>query len=413
MREEAAVIRSYDPDRDFTGVKRVWHEVGWLEKEKDEALKLFLDGVRAWVGELTGGVESLVAAAPGTLRYLDEDLPFAGIAGVTTSRIARHRGLAGRLVAHAIAHAAVGGAVVCGLGMFEQGYYDRFGFGTGAYEHYFTFDPGTLKVEGPPRLSVRLGPDDWERVHENRIARRRTHGSCNIGSPSLTHAEMVLVKNGFGLGYADESGALTHHFWATTEDPEHGPYEIRWIAYRSGEEFLELLKLIRSLGDQVRAVRMVEPPGVQLQDFIKQPFRLRLLTKGGKFEAQAHATAYWQARILDLKKCLTHTHLSGKGIKFNLCLTDPIAEYLPPDAHWRGISGEYVVNLGPASSAIPGTEEGLPTLRASVGAFSRLWLGVLPASGLAISDDLAGPGELIAALDELLRLPRPHFDWDF
>ena len=408
-------IRIYDSERDFEAVKRIWREVGWLtdEKREEEALKYLLDGVRTWVGELTGSVESVVSVASGSLRYLNDDLPFAGIAGVTTSRIGRRRGLATKLVAHAISQSAAAGAAVCGLEMFDQGYYDRFGFGTGTYEHSFTFDPAALTVDDVPRIPIRLGPDDWERVHKSRIARRRSHGACTIDSPLITRGELLWAKNGFGLGYADETGALTHHLWARANDPESGPYAVEWMAYRTGEELRELLALVKTWSDQVRAVRMVEPPGVQLQDFISRPFRLHQLTRGGKFESQASAVAYWQARILDLQTCLAHTHLGGKEIRFNLSLTDPIADYLPPDAPWRGIGGEYVVRFGLESSAIPGIEESLPTLHASVGAFTRLWLGVLPASGLAISDNLAGPGELIAALDELLRLPTPHFDWDF
>ncbi len=396
-------------------MKRIWREVGWLTggKHEEEALKSLLDGVRTWVGELAGSVESVVSVASGSLRYLDEDIPFAGIAGVTTSRIARRRGLATKLVAHAISQIAAEGAAMCGLGMFDQGYYDRFGFGTGTYEHSFTFDPAALTVDSVPRIPIRLGPDDWERMHANRVSRRRSHGACNIDSPLITRGELLGAKNGFGLGYADKTGALTHHLWARANGPESGPYAVEWMAYRTGEELRELLALVKTWGDQVRAVRMVEPPGVQLQDFISRPFRLHQLTRGGKFESQARAAAYWQARIIDLPKCMAHTHLGEKEIRFNLSLTDPIADYLPPDAPWRGIGGEYVVRLGPESSAIPGMEEGLPTLRASVGAFTRLWLGVLPASGLAISDNLAGSEKLIAALDELLRLPTPHLDWDF
>jgi len=52
-------------------------------------------------------------------------------------------------------------------------------------------------------------------------------------------------------------------------------------------------------------------------------------------------------------------------------------------------------------------------LDASVGAFTRLWLGVRPASGLAITDDLAGPDDLLAQLDASLRLPTPQAGWSF
>ena len=55
----------------------------------------------------------------------------------------------------------------------------------------------------------------------------------------------------------------------------------------------------------------------------------------------------------------------------------------------------------------------MPTLTASVGAFTRLWLGVRPATGLAVTDDLDGLPELLSALDEILRLPVPNIGWEF
>jgi hypothetical protein len=65
------------------------------------------------------------------------------------------------------------------------------------------------------------------------------------------------------------------------------------------------------------------------------------------------------------------------------------------------------------STAVSGKDNNLPTLSASVGAFTRMWLGVRPPSGLAVTDQLSGPPELMAALDQLLRLPQPKPDCDF
>ena len=66
----------------------------------------------------------------------------------------------------------------------------------------------------------------------------------------------------------------------------------------------------------------------------------------------------------------------------------------------------------------PGVDDGLPdgsaaVLDASVGAFTRLWLGVRPASGLALTDELVGPPELVAALDAAFCLPPPLPDWPY
>ena len=128
---------------------------------------------------------------------------------------------------------------------------------------------------------------------------------------------------------------------------------------------------------------------------------------------QASASAGWQVRICDVAGCLEKTHLRCGSFRFNLDLTDPIAAYLGADQPWRGVGGRYVVSLGATCGAEPGAEQALPTLTASAGAFTRLWLGVRPATGLAVTDQLAGPPELLERLDEAFRLPVPKWDWMF
>jgi len=136
--------RNYDPEKDKNAVHRIWRETGWLEKGKEEPLDLFVECGRTLVADLDGEAECLVVSAPGTIRYLDEELPFSCITGVTTSRIARKQGLASGLTARTVAADAAEGALVSGLGMFEQGYYDQLGFGSGGYEHWVGFDPSSL-----------------------------------------------------------------------------------------------------------------------------------------------------------------------------------------------------------------------------------------------------------------------------
>ncbi len=407
--------RPYNPKKDREAVRRIWRETGWLEKGKEEAMDLFVECGRALVADIAGEPECLVITAPGTVRHLAEDLPLSCVTGVTTSRVARKQGFAGRLTAAAVAQDAVDGALVSALGMFEQGYYDQHGFGTGGYEHWISFVPASLKVTVKPRVPQRITPNDWEAVHAARLQRRRGHGTCNLLPPATTRAEMLWAKNGFGLGYAgDEDGKFSHLFWCDAKDDrEHGPYTVQWMVYNSREEFLELLALMKNLGDQVFSLRMREPAGIQLQDLISQPFRHYDLTEKGKYECRVSAHAYWQMRICDLAGCLERTHLPHGGVRFNLQLTDPIERFLDAGAPWRGCGGEYVVTLGKSSGAERGRAEGLPTLKATVNAFTRLWLGVLSATALSYTDDLEAPPELLVALDEVLRLPAPHPDWDF
>ena len=156
----ALTILDYDHDRDWEALKRIYFEVGWLDDEDDakafEPLAKRYDGV---VFPLDGAAECAVFMAPGAMRHLEQDVDMAVVAGVTTSRVARKLGAAKRLTAHSVAKYADAGAEIAALGMFEQGFYDRLGFGTGSYQNRIQFDPATLTVEDafrPPKRMERL-----------------------------------------------------------------------------------------------------------------------------------------------------------------------------------------------------------------------------------------------------------------
>ena len=220
---------------------------------------------------------------------------------------------------------------------------------------------------------------------------------------------MQEADNGFGLGYRD-GDRITHHFWAEAKG-EQGPYSVWWLAYETTDQLLELLALMHNLSDQVHHLEIQEPPQIQIQDLLEWPFRNRSRTHRAVHEHRMSSDASAQARILDLPACIAAVSARA-DVAFNLRLHDPVARYLPQDG-WQGAGGEYVVRLGATSRAELGADPGLPGLSASVGAFTRLWLGVRPAVSLAVTDDLSGPPELLAAIDAALALPVPHFDWNF
>ena len=386
--------------------------VGWGRGDEgaEPLLKELWPTGRCHVALQDGEAECFVATAAGSVRYLADELPFSGVTGVVTSRVARRQGLASRLTAHAVAGEAEAGSLVCGLGCFEQGFYDRLGFGSLGYEHRLTFDPAQLLIPDRPRPPARLGPEHRDQVLAARLARRRGHGSVSFDNPYMSALGTGPADKTFGLGYFDgPEGALTHFIWLWT-DPQ---YAVSHCAWQTGAQFRELLGVLAGLGDQVHAVVMSEPPGVQMQDLLRQPIKGMNVTKGGTYECRNHAVADRQIRILDLPGCLAQTHLCGAPVRLNLALRDPIEPLLDEGHAWRGVGGEYVVTLGEESSAVPGVQAGLPTLEASVGAFTRMWLGVRPATGLVITDDLRGPDDLLAALDGALLLPDPKPDWDF
>lgn len=406
--------RQYDHKRDKKAVQRIRREIGWLEKGKEEIANFHIKSGRSIIAEIDNEAECFATAVPGSIRYLNEELPFSGITGVATSRIARRQGLAKQLTAMMVAMEAFEGALVSGLGVFEQGYYDQIGFGTGSYEHFIAFDPSQLNISTKPRLPRRITTDDWAMVHSARLSRFRNHGSCNLNPPEITKAAMLSIKNGFGLGYGDNlTNELTHHFWCRADNVEQGPYNIEWITFQTGEQFLELMALIRNLGDQVHLVKMHEPPGIQLQDLLKKPLRQYRVTEKSKFQSIMQAAAYWQIRICNLSECMAQTYLQGDKVRFNLKLSDPIDSLLDKKAPWHGLTGNYVVRLGPSSGIETGIDKTLPTLVATIGAFTRMWLGVRPATSLAITDQLSAPQELLEKLDWILRLPEPKLDWDF
>lgn len=407
-------FREYVPDTDKDAAHRIWREIGWVSSEEGEkAMDSFLAAGRTLVADINGEPECLVASMPGEIYYLGEPLPFSAVTAVSTSRIGRKQGLAKRLTAALIAADAAEGALVSGLGMFEQGFYDKLGYGTGSYEHWVSFDPALLKVKQKARLPQRIGKAQWREVHGALLARQKRHGSCNVLPPQIMEAEMHWTSGGFGLGYYDgPKHTLSHFFWSTSKG-EHGPYTILFMAYQNKAQFLELMALIKNLGDQVHMVRLREPADVQLQDLLRQPLKQRRIAGTSEFASANKATAYWQVRICDLAGCLARTHLRESAVDFNLALHDPITVALDEDAPWRGVGGEYVVTLGPESGAEPGRDAALPTLETSVNAFTRLWLGVRPATGLAVTDQLRGPDVLLRQLDRALCLPTPSLDWDF
>jgi hypothetical protein len=403
-------FREYNPDTDRAAAQRIWREIGWMDATGEELIDLFLTGGRAWVAELEGEPECVAQTMSASVRYLKEEVPAAVLALVATSHVARQQGLAKRLSAHMLALDAADGALLSLVGYFDQGFYNHLGYGNGSYEVDFDFDPATLMVSDRARTPRRFTRDDWEGRHAAHLARRPAHGRCNYTSPVHFRVEMH-GKNAFCLGYCDTpDGSPSHCLWLNADDMNAGPYRVEWMVYRTPEQFRELMALLRSFGDQVRLIHLRQPPGLQFEDMLSRPLRQRSITRRGSFENAAHATGEWQVRLLDLAGALAHTHLTGAPVRFNLLLRDPIADLLDDGAPWRGIGGEYVVEFGEESSATPGQAAGLPTLTASVNAFSRMWFGVRAASDLAYSDELGAPPELLQQLDETLRLPEPHPD---
>lgn len=404
------IIRKYDKNKDKEACLRMFSEAGWIprdssEETKDVALN-FVETEGSFILEIRGEAESISSSKIGKIRYLNEDIDFAAIACVCTSRIARKLNSATDLVTKTITNLAEKGVVVCGLGFFEQGFYNRLGFGVNHYEYWVKFDPNNLNIEKEFKIPYRLEKKDYKEIHKSLNNRLVKHGRCIINSSTHTRLFMELPENSFGLGYYNDEKELTHFFWSDSKG-ENGPYKIWMMAYENYDQYLELMALLKSLGDQVFAIEMRTPVDIQFQDFLKKPFRINQITEKTEFENNMWSVAYTQTRILDLEKCISKTKLYTDGPLFNLKLKDPIEKYLPEDSKWRGISGDYIISLGKISECKVGVDKKLPTLEASVGAFTRMWLGVKSATALSVTDELRASEELLCKLDIALRLPVP------
>ncbi|MEM7287678.1 MAG: GNAT family N-acetyltransferase [Actinomycetota bacterium] len=405
-------IRAYDPERDLDHVLRTWLEVGWLDSpDKKDALQAFFEPANVEVGLIDDEAECSVHWVPGEIQYEQSRLGLCAVTAVTTSHIGRRQGLASRLTARALQQGAEAGHAVSALGMFEQGFYDRVGFGTGAYDNQLQFDPANLLVDHIPyRRPVRVTMDEWADIHAAMRYRLGSHGAVYLDPPRLVEGEVGFADNPFALGYRDEDGVLTHMVYGDLKG-EHGPFAINAIAYQSTDQLLELLRLLRELGDQFRSVKMIEPAHVQLQALLREPLRERQRSINSEMESFNRSMAWWQLRVLDVPACVAARSWTGEPVRFNLTLTDPLSGRLADG--WPGVAGDYTITIADESSAESGHADGLPTLTTGVAAFTRLWFGVASATTLAVTDPIDAPAHLLSALDDALLLPRPLPGWQF
>ena len=405
--------RNYDPQKDKKAVFRILNECGWVHDEKkDKYLNKFLPAANTIVHDVDGDAEVMVTSSNGIIRYLNEELKLSAITGVTTSLMARKQGIAGGLTATRLALDAQKGFEVGALCIFDQGYYNKMGFGNGNYERIVAFTPATLNIKRKPIIPKRLTEKDYKSIHVSRAKRLPCHGAVTLPEYA-TQAEMGEKSKNVGFGYFDKDGNLTHHIWFYGKGKEQGPIWIQWLAYQNLDQLMDLLALIKSFEEQYHLVRMVEPPFINMQDFIDKPFLIKEMTKKSENQNYIYSSAYWQLRILDLEKCMKKTHLNCDNFSFNLQISDPIDMYIPEEIKWRGITGDYIVTLGSNSSAKKGHHKNLPTLKASVGAFTRMCFGIMPATSLVYSDGIEAPEELLSKLDKVFILPEAHVDWLF
>lgn len=140
----------------------------------------------------------------GQVQYQDETLSMGAVTAVNTSHVARQQGFAKESTARALTRQFEEGLLVSSLGMFDQAFYNKLGFGTGPYEVLVQFAPSTLQVSGgfspPPQ---RLTSDDYEKVYQALLNRRKNHSATDLLEAGSILAEMEWTEKPFGVGYFD------------------------------------------------------------------------------------------------------------------------------------------------------------------------------------------------------------------
>ena len=175
-------IRDLDAVRDMPAIRRIWREIGWAsDKRAEKQIPVFYKAGSCSVAAFDDQAECAVHAIPGQMQFDKTLLPLCVIAAVTTSRIGRGISLAQRLTARELAKARQRGDAVAVLGMFDQGFYNKVGFGTGAYVNEFALDPASLDVAIKPRTPSRLTTDNSDQMLASLLARPPLHGGARDG----------------------------------------------------------------------------------------------------------------------------------------------------------------------------------------------------------------------------------------
>jgi predicted acetyltransferase len=404
-------------------VLRVWSETGWWDGEdrREEQIRAFFvanDG-RSVVGRISGHTESVVHRSLGSLRYDTTDLSLGAITATATSRVARRQGLASMLTARSVAHLSDEGVAVAYLGMFEQGFYDRLGFGTGPYENLVWVYPGALDVPVHYRAPERFDLDrDIEELHAAQVGRYLDHGGVVVGTEALTQSGVRIDSDVSVYGYRTD-GAISHYLCVvTTED--NGPDRVVQWAYQSPRQCLELLRLIQEWGDQLDLVRFCEPVWLQAQDIMVDPGREHRRTTGGRFAVRIEADAWWQMRIVDLPACIRAMAATNNPMSIVAEIDDPISDHLLDSGYggsWGGLTGRWRFEFGAHNSARRPTEtegDDAVDLHTSIAALSQWWLGARSATTLSAMDRFDADPYIIDRLDGLTaHLPTPQPGWDF
>ena len=123
--------------------------------------------------------------------------------------------------------------------------------------------------------------------------------------------------------------------------------------------------------------------------------------------------AYQQLRICNLENCIKAVKYQGESYSFNLSLTDPINDFLEEGDKVYTCEGDFTVTIGTESSIKNGLIESLPLIKGNINGFTRLWIGIIPATTIGLVEDLQIDDVLIDNLVNTFYKPEARSDLDY
>lgn len=452
---------------DLEQLKLLWKDAAWDAELEDyeAALRHLIPHTHSLVADDDRGIAAVVASMGGEFQFLESSLPMSVVLSVLSAAHARRQGHSAELLTILLQQEQTRGAVVAVLGAFDQGYYDKLGFGTGGYDPVMVMNPAALRIPSHARRALdhpsvrirRITNADSEALFASWVRHKRYHGACTAKNVGFVSAMMHgMAGQGFGLAICEGSGTNEHiaaHFFGKRLG--EGKLDILWACADTPARYLQLLEVIHRLSDQLEQVKLTPPPYIALHDLLARPLRDGIVHTGHPFDD----ALLWQLRILDIPRAIHAVRLPiAETVHFTLRITDPVEKYAPAD--WTGCAGDYAVQLGEESRCVPlksqgeswgnaqqgewgETREGAwsesrgntqggargntqdnaqdnaqeaqgeAVLDASIGAFSRFWSGALRPSALSHSDHFHASEELIAQLERVYSVPTPFRMWEF
>ncbi len=313
-------------------------------------------------------------------RWLDRDLPLAGVAGVGVAPNARGLGAARFLMEAVLRDQAERGVPVAGLYPATQTVYRTVGYEQAGERVQFEAPLASL-YGFRPEVEVRpAGPDDEAEI---RRRYRPVHGNmarCPAMWDRVFRGPGAVPRHAWLIG--DQGYVVLQH--APVDNPHHD-LELVDLAVPDGPSIRTLLAFLAGHRSLASKVRWFGHPQDELLAFVPEP----------TWRVVQHQR--WMLRIVNFVAALQGRGWP-QGVEGELDLE--VDDSLLPANH-----GRFRLQVGAGQARVQ--RGGSGALRLPIASLGPLFSGALPASILARWGRAQGEDEALATADRLFQAPTP------